>query len=60
MLVKGTRFWRALEVLVELQKTKTNLLKETLTEKVDAYGFAMTCYEILIGQIPFFGYVKKD
>ena len=31
-----------------------------MTQKVDAYGFAMTCYEILIGQIPFFEYMKKD
>jgi serine/threonine protein kinase len=60
MLVQGTGFWRAPEVLIELQKEPSNRNVEIWTEKVDAYSYAMTCYEILTGHIPFFGYAKND
>jgi len=59
MFVQGTGFWRAPEVLQELQKKEEDRNVEIWTEKVDVYSFGMTCYEILTGQIPFDGYTKS-
>jgi serine/threonine protein kinase len=47
--VCGTRFWRAPEVLQALKSGATPVL----TEKSDVYSYAMVCYEILTGEIPF-------
>jgi serine/threonine protein kinase len=60
MLVQGTGFWRAPEVLQELMKKESDRDLGIWTEKVDVYGYAMTCYEVLTGHIPFDGYVKSD
>lgn len=53
--VKGTGFWRAPEVLQALQNRgkDRNAEKNIWTEKADVYSYAMTCYEILTGRIPF-------
>jgi serine/threonine protein kinase len=60
MLVQGTGFWRAPEVLAELQKIQASDRNvEIWTEKVDVYSYAMTCYEVLTGHVPFFEYVKR-
>ncbi|KAG0554999.1 hypothetical protein KC19_12G136000 [Ceratodon purpureus] len=60
MLVQGTGFWRAPEVLEDLLKKPCERNIEIWTEKVDVYSYAMTCYEVLTGHIPFDGYVKSD
>ncbi|KAG0602570.1 hypothetical protein M758_10G024100 [Ceratodon purpureus] len=60
MQVQGTGFWRAPEVLKDLLKQPRDRDEGIWTEKVDIYSYAMTCYEVLTGFIPFFGYVKSD
>ena len=46
-------YWRAPEILRAVQ---TNNIKPHLfNEKSDVYSFAMTCYEVWIGCIPFEG-----
>ena len=60
MLVQGTGFWRAPEVLKELLKEERDQSVEIWTEKVDIYSFAMTCYEVLTGGTPFPRYFKRD
>jgi serine/threonine protein kinase len=59
MLVQGTGFWRAPEVLQELMKKESDRDLGIWTEKVDVYSYAMTCYEVLTGKIPFDGYFKS-
>lgn len=49
--VLGTAFWRPPEMLQALQDG--HLSEFEITTKVDVYGFAMTCYEILTGQVPY-------
>lgn len=49
--VVGTRFWRAPEILLALRNRV--VVPTTFTEKTDVYSYAMTCYEILTGRIPF-------
>lgn len=53
--VMGTRFWRAPEILIALKKRVANISSnlEVWTEKVDVYGYAMTCYEVSTACIPF-------
>ncbi|KAG0557509.1 hypothetical protein KC19_11G136300 [Ceratodon purpureus] len=60
MLVQGTGFWRAPEVLAELQKHPSDRNVDIWTEKVDIYSYAMIFYEVLTGHVPFFGYGKHD
>jgi serine/threonine protein kinase len=60
MLVQGTGFWRAPEVLEELLKKPHKRKEEIWTESVDVYSFAMTSYEVLTGRVPFYGYEKRD
>jgi serine/threonine protein kinase len=60
MLVQGTGFWRAPEVLQDLMKKESDRDLGIWTEKVDVYSYAMTCYEVLTGHIPFDGYFKSD
>ena len=50
--VTGTGFWRAPEILEELQK-RVRGDKVVFTEKVDIYNFGMLCYEMITGCIPF-------
>ncbi|KAG0625394.1 hypothetical protein M758_2G051800 [Ceratodon purpureus] len=54
--VFGTTFWRAPEVLKALQDRR----QPEFTTKVDVYSYAMTCYEILTGLVPFEDYCKSD
>ncbi|KAG0557066.1 hypothetical protein KC19_11G100200 [Ceratodon purpureus] len=51
--VQGTGFWRAPEVLRTIQKNGSASLENIWTEKVDAYSYGITCYEILTGRMPF-------
>ena len=54
--VVGMGYWRAPEILsvVQAGDIKRHLFNEELfNEKSDVYGFAMTCYEVLTGCIPF-------
>ncbi|KAG0591208.1 hypothetical protein KC19_1G158100 [Ceratodon purpureus] len=46
----GTKFWRAPEIFpLEANRSRTSCdLK-----KADVYSFAMTCYEVLTGNVPF-------
>ncbi|KAG0630105.1 hypothetical protein M758_1G154500 [Ceratodon purpureus] len=45
----GTRFWRAPEIFpLDANRSRTPDLK-----KADVYSFAMTCYEVLTGNVPF-------
>ncbi|XP_024387103.1 uncharacterized protein [Physcomitrium patens] len=51
--VVGTGYWRAPEIL-EVLKDHGNLHDQQIfTQQVDVYSYAMTCYEILTGCIPF-------
>lgn len=51
--VVGTGFWRAPEILLALRNRE--VVPALFTEKTDVYSYAMTCYEILTGHIPFEG-----
>lgn len=51
MGVVGTGFWRAPEVLLALKDQVFG--PKTWTEKGDVYSYAMTCYEVMTGRIPF-------
>jgi serine/threonine protein kinase len=55
--VAGTGFWRAPEVLQQLKQDVTPVI---LTDKADVYSYAMLCYEILTGSIPFEGHRRSD
>ncbi|KAG0558356.1 hypothetical protein KC19_10G022200 [Ceratodon purpureus] len=59
MMVQGTGFWRAPEVLEDLQKPPSDRDASIWTEKVDIYSYAMTCYEVLTGLVPFDGCTKS-
>ncbi|CAK9201833.1 unnamed protein product [Sphagnum troendelagicum] len=54
--VMGTEFWRPPEVLQAL-KDRT---KPVWSREGDVYSFAMLCYELLTGRIPFGGHRKSD
>lgn len=56
--IGGTGFWRAPEVILALKNG--NLKQETFTQQTDVYSFAMTCYEILTGRMPFEDYDYHD
>lgn len=45
MLTKGTKFWRAPEILKHLPAP-------TFTREADVYSYGMTCYEVLTGKMP--------
>ena len=49
--VVGTGYWRAPEILRAVQTY--NIKPHLFNEKSDVYSFAMTCYEVLTGCIPF-------
>lgn len=59
--MKGATYWRAPEVFSDPgAKENEEAMKRRYTDKADVYSFAMTCYEILTGQIPFDGTPHKD
>jgi len=55
--VVGTAFWRAPEILKQLKERKPEI---HFTGEADVYGFAITCYEIWTGHIPFEEYKSND
>ena len=54
----GTAFWRAPEILQQLREAKVRNIQ--FTPAADVYSYAMTCYEIWTGRIPFEGYKNSD
>lgn len=48
----GTVFWRTPEILRQLQDS-VSTSNVWFTTKADVYSYGMTCYEIVIGFIPF-------
>lgn len=59
--VEGTEFWRAPEILQALKERKNyEQRKELFTREADIYSYAMTCYEILTGELPFAGHPVND
>lgn len=56
--VVGTGYWRAPEVLDALKGGNPN--PKVYTKQGDVYSYAMTCYEILTGCIPFEGRPRTD
>ncbi|KAG0582101.1 hypothetical protein KC19_3G034400 [Ceratodon purpureus] len=57
--VVGTRFWRAPEILEQLQKGVCGC-DMVFTKKADIYSFGMMCYEVVTGCIPFEGHPHND
>jgi hypothetical protein len=49
--VVGTGYWRAPEVLQGVRDH--NIKPRLFTKKVDVYSYAMTCYEVITGCVPF-------
>lgn len=49
--VVGTGYWRAPEILQGVQNR--DIKPHLFTKKSDVYSFAMTCYEVITGLIPF-------
>jgi serine/threonine protein kinase len=49
--VVGTRFWRAPEILLGIKNR--DIQPYLFTKEPDVYSYAMTCYEISTGRIPF-------
>eukprot|EP00250_Pteridium_aquilinum_P017457 c23635_g1_i1 orf=1242-4211(+) len=59
--MKGSTYWRAPEVFSDADSfERGETSKKSYTDKVDVYSFAMTCYEILTGRIPFEGTQRKE
>ncbi|KAG0588028.1 hypothetical protein KC19_2G209800 [Ceratodon purpureus] len=58
--VIGTGFWRAPEVLEQVQNLRSIHDVVTFTFACDVYSFAVTCYEILTGETPFEGKPWSD
>jgi len=56
MLVEGTRFWRAPEILKQIKSRKVR----TYTRESDVYSYGMTCYEVLTGGIPLEHLARND
>ncbi|KAG0597962.1 hypothetical protein M758_12G033600 [Ceratodon purpureus] len=56
--VVGTGYWRAPEVLAALKGG--NSYPMVYSKQADVYSYAMTCYEILTGRIPFEGRPRTD
>jgi serine/threonine protein kinase len=58
--VVGTRFFRVLEILQACKDQTTNKKPEVFSTAANAYSFGMTCYEILIGKLPFEDHPLSD
>ena len=57
--VVGTGFWRAPEILRQM-KDNVRCPKSVFTKESDVYSFAMMCYEMVTGRIPFEGHPASD
>jgi serine/threonine protein kinase len=58
--VVGSGFWRAPEILQAVKDKNVSRRPELFSRAVDVYGYAMTCYEVLTGEIPFEGRATQD
>ncbi|XP_010545236.1 PREDICTED: mitogen-activated protein kinase kinase kinase 7-like [Tarenaya hassleriana] len=45
--------WYAPEVLTELEQDPDGIPKSKFTHKADVYSFAMVCFELITGKVPF-------
>lgn len=59
MGVAGTGFWRAPEILEQMQN-RVPSHQLVFTDKADVYSFGMMSYEIVTGCIPFEGHPQND
>lgn len=60
-LPAGTLNWRAPEVFeARPEDEEEGVVGAKYTKKADVYSFAMVCYEILTGKIPWDGFVKPN
>ncbi|KAG0614038.1 hypothetical protein M758_6G146700 [Ceratodon purpureus] len=57
--VVGTGFWRAPEILEQLQR-RVPSCEVVFTKEADIYSFGMMCYEVVTGCIPFEGHPQND
>ena len=55
---EGKGFWRAPEILLGVKNQ--DIKPDLFSEKSDVYSYAMTCYEILTGGVPFEDYHPTD
>jgi serine/threonine protein kinase len=61
LAITGTGFWRAPEILEQVQlRKKDHTYELVLTEKADIYSFGMMCYEMITGRISFEGHPGND
>ncbi|KAG0559120.1 hypothetical protein KC19_10G080500 [Ceratodon purpureus] len=51
--VVGTNFFRAPEILQACNDKMTNQRPEVFSRAADIYAYGMTCYEVLVGKLPF-------
>jgi serine/threonine protein kinase len=52
--IVGTTGWRAPEVSpIQTKEGETSSVKPTYTAKADVFSFAMTCYEVVSGKLPY-------
>ena len=59
--VTGTGFWRAPEILEQLQKRRRDPEREVVvTKEADIYSFGMLCYEVITGCMPFEDHPQSD
>ena len=58
--VVGTGFFRAPEILQACKDHKVWERPEVFSRAADIYSYGMTCYEILIGKLPFEGHPQND
>ena len=54
----GTGFWRVPEILLALKNP--NVTEEMFTPQADVYSYAMTCYEVITGCVPFEGHASSS
>lgn len=58
VLVQGTGFWRAPEILLAIRNN--TFTSNTFTKMADVYSYAMTYYEVLTGCFPFKDRRRED
>jgi serine/threonine protein kinase len=58
--VEGTGFFRALEILQACKDRKLMGRQEVFSKAADVYAYGMTCYEVLIGKLPFETHCASD
>ncbi|KAG0603225.1 hypothetical protein M758_10G076800 [Ceratodon purpureus] len=51
--VVGTGFFRAPEILQACKEKLTSQRPELFSRAADVYAYGMTCYEVLVGKLPF-------